>query len=393
MAATAAYVAYANAALRPAAHGWHHVVMSRARGAMLGAAVGDAAGAVLEFSPGGGGFSGGDVERALTFPGGGFRSPLVTLAPGQVTDDTELAIALAHGLVAGNGVLDLDGLLRQYRLWLSSGPVDVGNALHAVLSANAFASKAMAASDMLSFNGRRNEANGSLMRAAPLGVWAHKLGSQSAFYVGFDDALLTHAAVAPATGAYVCAIAYLVAHPGDQDRAADAIAAARRCILQCAEEVADHNCVNATAWLDEATGAAPLAFGPHIGHARIGFTHAFRHLHLRSTYSGAIRQTLRGGGDTDTNAAIVGGLIGAYWGVDDIPLAWRSAVLACAPRASGENYSASRLDGLTGALMAVAPSALVTEGDEYARYRARILRRARALLNSPIGESQRGDGE
>ena len=28
------------------------------------------------------------------------------------------------------------------------------------------------------------------------------------------------------------------------------------------------------------------------------------------------------GGDTDTNAAIVGGLVGARWGVDGIPKQW-----------------------------------------------------------------------
>ena len=30
------------------------------------------------------------------------------------------------------------------------------------------------------------------------------------------------------------------------------------------------------------------------------------------------------GGDTDTNAAIVGGLVGARWGIDGIPSEWRS---------------------------------------------------------------------
>jgi ADP-ribosyl-[dinitrogen reductase] hydrolase len=35
------------------------------------------------------------------------------------------------------------------------------------------------------------------------------------------------------------------------------------------------------------------------------------------------------GGDTDTNAAIAGALLGATYGPECIPLAWRSQVLAC----------------------------------------------------------------
>ncbi len=36
-------------------------------------------------------------------------------------------------------------------------------------------------------------------------------------------------------------------------------------------------------------------------------------------YEEAIEQTLLRSGDTDTNAAIVGGLMGAYWGASAIP--------------------------------------------------------------------------
>jgi len=42
----------------------------------------------------------------------------------------------------------------------------------------------------------------------------------------------------------------------------------------------------------------------------------------------ALTETLSGGGDTDTNACIVGGLIGAAVGVNGIPPASREAVLS-----------------------------------------------------------------
>ena len=79
-----------------------------ALGALLGAAVGDAAGAVLELL--GRAPTEAEVAKALTMPGGGCWK----VAPGQITDDTELALAQADGLLAGNGVLDLDRLGEAY---------------------------------------------------------------------------------------------------------------------------------------------------------------------------------------------------------------------------------------------------------------------------------------
>jgi ADP-ribosyl-[dinitrogen reductase] hydrolase len=45
------------------------------------------------------------------------------------------------------------------------------------------------------------------------------------------------------------------------------------------------------------------------------------------------------GGDTDTNAAIAGALLGAVHGRDAVPSRWRAAVLTC--RASGD-YTAPK---------------------------------------------------
>jgi ADP-ribosyl-[dinitrogen reductase] hydrolase len=44
---------------------------------------------------------------------------------------------------------------------------------------------------------------------------------------------------------------------------------------------------------------------------KIAFIWAFYYLRKGATYQDAIRDMLLQGGDTDTNAAIVGGLIGA----------------------------------------------------------------------------------
>jgi ADP-ribosyl-[dinitrogen reductase] hydrolase len=41
--------------------------------------------------------------------------------------------------------------------------------------------------------------------------------------------------------------------------------------------------------------------------------------------------TVRRGGDTDTNAAITGALLGAVHGRDAVPAQWRSMILSCRP--------------------------------------------------------------
>jgi ADP-ribosyl-[dinitrogen reductase] hydrolase len=72
-----------------------------------------------------------------------------------------------------------------------------------------------------------------------------------------------------------------------------------------------------------------ISYYPQAGFIRIGFTHAFRHLLLGSSYEEAITETLLGGGDTDTNACIVGGLIGAACGAETIPDFTKLPVLNC----------------------------------------------------------------
>lgn len=90
-----------------------------AEGALLGALVGDASGATLEFKT--------DVpppllETALAMRGGG----VWRLAPGQITDDGELSLSLATALVEGKNEFDADQIAITYSKWVDSRPFDIG---------------------------------------------------------------------------------------------------------------------------------------------------------------------------------------------------------------------------------------------------------------------------
>ena len=62
---------------------------------------------------------------------------------------------------------------------------------------------------------------------------------------------------------------------------------------------------------------------------KIALQNAFHELlHAASPEDGVVA-TVRRGGDTDTNAAIAGALLGAVHGRDAVPVQWRSLVLSC----------------------------------------------------------------
>ena len=297
-----------------------------ALGAVLGALVGDASGAVLEFFAGA--ITSADVEHALTLPGGGTWR----VAPGQITDDGELTMSLLNALLESPET-PRAAAARHYARWASSDPFDIGITTRrslGCLAVSAWAERGRAAGVEVAMTEAARElcmaskANGSLMRATPLAVWGAARSEEALIAAAQADARLSHPnpACVDAGVAYLLAIASLVRTPGDAPRAlgvARAWAATNAC-----EEV--------RGWLDEAEAGVIVPYAPQDGFVRIAFTHAFRHLGLGTPYVDALRETLAGGGDTDTNACIIGGLVGARWGARSIPEPMKATVLGCDTR-------------------------------------------------------------
>jgi ADP-ribosyl-[dinitrogen reductase] hydrolase len=95
--------------------------MIRGRGCVLGAFVGDAAGAYLEFA-GISNINERSVEKALSLVGGG----RIQVGPGQITDDSEMAMCLLHAAYDDTQHLNLDLIQKNFGLWLKSPPFDIG---------------------------------------------------------------------------------------------------------------------------------------------------------------------------------------------------------------------------------------------------------------------------
>jgi ADP-ribosylglycohydrolase/fructose-1,6-bisphosphatase/inositol monophosphatase family enzyme len=277
-------------------------LLSRAHGCLLGQVVGDSLGSLVEFDA---------AEKvARRYPDG----PRLledggtwdTLA-GQPTDDSEMALALARSIL-DNGGYDAEAALRAYREWHDSRPFDVGNTVSAALAGRPL---------------QASQANGSLMRASPLGVLAHAASIEESARIARTDSALTHPnpVCGDAVAAYVVAIRHAVVHGDGPD-------AAYRAAVDWARESALPPVVEA---LRQAAETAPVCDGASQGFVLIAFRNAFYELlHAESLEAGVVA-TVRRGGDTDTNAAIAGALLGAVHGRAAVPPQWRRMILSCRP--------------------------------------------------------------
>lgn len=274
--------------------------LARAQGCWLGQLAGDSLGSLVEFCstailearyP--------DGPRLLA-DGGTWNT-----VAGQPTDDSEMALALARSIVTA-GRYDPEAALAAYRAWYDSGPFDIGRTTRAALSGEP---------------PPESEANGSLMRISPLAIASAGRPIAEAVENARRDAALTHPhpVCADATAAFVVAAAHAIHHGTGARPAYEAALAWSR--ASAVPEV--------TARLEAAGSEAPVCDEKNVGWVLIALQNAFYELlHAESLEAGVVA-TVRRGGDTDTNAAIAGALLGAVHGRRGIPDQWRLMVLSC----------------------------------------------------------------
>jgi ADP-ribosylglycohydrolase len=229
---------------------------------------------------------------------------------GQPTDDSEMALALARTLVT-EGRFDAAAVRDAYLRWYHSRPFDIGGTISAGLGGQ------------LNYE---SQANGSLMRISPLGVFAARFDRREAARWARADAAITHphAVCGDAAALYTMAIATAVADQVEPEGLYRSIHS------WAVEEAVDPVLV---AIIDAAADAPPDNFVRQAGWVLIAFQNALYQLLHAPTLEEGVVDTVMRGGDTDTNAAIAGALLGAVHGVEAIPARWREAVLACRPAA------------------------------------------------------------
>ncbi|HIU47323.1 MAG TPA: ADP-ribosylglycohydrolase family protein [Candidatus Fimadaptatus faecigallinarum] len=271
--------------------------MDVARGALYGVAVADALGATLEF------MSAAEIARRYgtlrDIVGGGW----LALRPGQVTDDTEMTLAVAEG-IAEQPDAPVEAVGRRFIEWLDTQPRDVGRTCAVALNyarRRGWADAARFAHDDL---GGRSAGNGSLMRSAYPGLWY--ADRAQALRVAVELSRMTHydPLASEACELYTAAI-WDMARGGVPARQA----------LKAA--------FGGTRYQAALAGQARL---DPTGFVVDTLNCALDAVACTSSLEDAIVRAVNLGGDADTVGAVAGGLAGAMYGYDSIPTRWREAL-------------------------------------------------------------------
>jgi len=274
----------------------------RARGALVGLAVGDAVGTTVEFA------TPGSFAPVTDMVGGG---PFA-LAPGQWTDDTSMALCLAESLVEC-GVHDAADQMRRYLRWYRDGHFsatgrcfDIGTTTR--LQLERFERTGVPVDPHVD---EEAAANGSLMRLAPVSIrWAQDpaaLDEQAA-----ASSRPTHAARRPVDACRLLAALTAALVRGEP---AERVFAPG---FWSGGEL--HEAVAAIArggWRDKAPPAIRGA-----GYCVAALEAALWAVAGARDFRDAILRATNLGDDADTTAAIAGQLAGALHGASGIPGGW-----------------------------------------------------------------------
>jgi ADP-ribosyl-[dinitrogen reductase] hydrolase len=275
----------------------------RVVGSLLGLALGDALGAPYEFS------RRDDIPDPLV----PFERQWMGLPPGTTTDDTAMALNLVRSL-AQHGALVPEDLMGRHIKWLNSDPHDVGALTRRVLRrAEQGEDPEAAAKAVWEERGPEVSAgNGSVMYCAPLGV-AYANRPITLLGVAPWLSALTHydERCRTAVVAVTSTVAALVR--GDDPEAA---------VRKSVEVVLDRSGGEELEFLVDAVGRDRAIDGPDQGFclytAAIGLQAVARSLDVEEE----LLHVVRLGGDTDTNAAVAGALLGAAVGASGLPHGW-----------------------------------------------------------------------
>jgi ADP-ribosyl-[dinitrogen reductase] hydrolase len=228
------------------------------------------------------------------------------LIAGQPTDDGELALALARSLV-GAGQYDPEAAAQAYVAWLDSKPFDLGDTTRMALSGpRRFPAISIAQACSQSAS-RDSQANGALMRVAPIGVAAAGDPQLAARWAAQDAAIThPHPVCVQANAAYAAAIATGVSGGS----AGEMIAGALQVLSEDEAGATVRQCITSAC-----SGELPVDYQHHMGWVLIALQNAFYHLAAGNDVNSAMVATVLRGGDTDTNACITGALLGAAQGI------------------------------------------------------------------------------
>jgi ADP-ribosyl-[dinitrogen reductase] hydrolase len=290
--------------------------LDRQRGTLFGLAIGDALGAAVEFE------MPGNFPEVTGYRDGGPHG----LAPGEWTDDTSMALALADSIATAGW--DLDDQARRYVAWLHRGEYSVngecfdvgGTTLGALLRFEKFGNAKMSGDPS-----ERAGGNGSIMRLAPVPIRYAALFPDhldELVRLLIESSLPTHAS--PQCLSACAYLGVILAGLIQGCPRENVLAPSWPPLLRLREIHPLH---------PEIEGAASGSFRqkqpPEIagsGYVVKSLEAALWAFHGAKDFREAVLRAVNLGDDADTTGAVCGQLAGAYWGESGIPAEWREGL-------------------------------------------------------------------
>ncbi len=275
-------------------------VFDRRRGAVVGLAVGDALGAAVEFRPPG------TFPPVTGYRGGGPHG----LDPGEWTDDTSMALALADSILEAGW--DIDDQAPRYLRWYRQGEYsvngrcfDIGNATRQALSEYAATGDASTSGS----DSRRSAGNGSIMRLAPVPAAYTESDPGMVVRLCVESSLPTHRAPQCLSA---CAVMGAILHGLMLGAERETVTDPEGKILGPVFEAMT---------VDPEIGAIFGRSDPVVGSGYVveSLRAALWAFATSQGFEEAVLKAVNLGDDADTTGAVCGQLAGAYWGYSSIP--------------------------------------------------------------------------
>ncbi|PVV07446.1 MAG: ADP-ribosyl-[dinitrogen reductase] hydrolase [gamma proteobacterium symbiont of Ctena orbiculata] len=280
----------------------------RAVGAYVGLAVGDALGATTEFlTPREIREKHGIHDRIL---GGGW----LRLKAGQVTDDTEMSLALGESILAHGGVEDA-AVAEAFSQWMRTKPIDIGNTVRrGIVHYRSTGETAVAMNEF-------DAGNGACMRSLPIALFYCDALHEERVQASRAQSHITHNNPLADAGTETLVEMVVSALKGLEKSLLEtmALSLVSRFPLYRFDK---RRMENPSGYIVETLRAVFQAFFSN------------------DSYQDILIDLVNRGGDADTTGAIAGMLAGAYYGEERIPHHWRKSLdiktmLACRDQALG----------------------------------------------------------
>lgn len=281
---------------------------NRFRGALLGLAAGDALGTSLEFQPR-------PESNVITniVGGGPFK-----LKPGEWTDDTSMALCLAHSLIRLSAFNEQDQMDLYVAWWKDGAFSSTGKCFDIGLTTASALQKYLETNDPMAGNDDPCTAgNGSLMRLAPV-VMFYASEPREAIRFSAESSKTTHAAVEAVDACRLFAAMLLGAMYGETKTMilSSEYAPVKKYweMHPLSENIAR---VSRGSYKNKSRDEIKSS-----GYVVDSLEAALWSFHNSSSFEEGAIKAVNLGGDADTIGAIYGQLAGAYYGETGIPINW-----------------------------------------------------------------------